>query len=284
MVGAPLTASVLEKNSSKLQVLFFDVGQGDCIYLRTPHGKSYFIDFGNADIHSASSRAERTALPFLRAEGETDIIAGFISHMHRDHFGGGSALLEQANMSEIFSSGERSHEKLASKLDADARKKATHLRILAAGDTIHLDEDVTLYTLHPTRPTMTGLHTNYGIHANDGSLTFKIVYGKTSMLFLGDIEARDEREMVREYGDFLHCDVVKVAHHGSLTSSSKELTRAARATYAVISVGAHNRFGHPAAAIVKRWMTSGTRVLRTDRDGAVLLTSDGRRVSRYAWR
>jgi competence protein ComEC len=284
VTGLPLSASVLERHANNLQVLFFDVGQGDCIYLRTPQGKSYFIDFGSADIYSASARAEQTALPFLRAEGETDVLGGFISHMHRDHFGGGSALLEHANMSEIFSSGERSNEALARSLENNALTKATRLRVLAAGDTIHLGDDVTLYTLHPTRSALRGLHTNYGMHANGGSLAFKVVHGSTSMLFLGDVEANDEREMMREYGDLLQSDVVKVAHHGSLTSSSKELTQATLAKYAVISVGAHNRFGHPAPAIVKRWMNAGARVLRTDRDGAILLVSDGERVSREDWR
>lgn len=283
LLGAPLSASVLARNSEALQVLFFDVGQGDCIYLRTPQGYSYFIDFGSADIMGASARAEQTALPFLRAEGMTDVMAGFISHMHRDHFGGGSALLERAHIGEIFSSGERSSTPLASFLERDARKGNTRLRTIALGDTIHLGDSVTLYTLHPSRAAASGLHTRYGLHPNNGSLAFKVVYSRTSLLFLGDVERDDELQMVSQYGAFLHSDVVKVAHHGSLTSSSKELTSSAQAKYAVISVGVHNRFGHPSPAILKRWMSAGTTVFRTDRDGAILLTSDGHTVRREQW-
>jgi competence protein ComEC len=119
------------------------------------------------------------------------------------------------------------------------------------------------------------------IHA--GMLVVKVIYRNTSFLFLGDVERSQEEKLLSTYGSFLHSNVVKVAHHGSATSSSLNFIAATHPNFAVISVGEHNLFGHPSLAIVKRWMTSGATVLRTDKDGAVLFTSDGNRVERKMW-
>lgn len=287
MLRVPLSDSVLEANAGKLQVLFFDVGEGDCIYFRTPGGNSYLVDFGRMEL-SGTARAEQTVLPFLRAENSTDLMAGFISHMHDDHFGGAPTILEHASVAQLFTSGERAHERLATTLERDAHKKQTAMRVLTLGDTVELDSSggtpVTLYTLHPTRFELTGLHANYGLNSNNASLAFKLVYGQTSFLFLSDVAPSDERDMVRTYGSFLASDIVKVAHHGSVTNSSPEFVEAARAKFAVISVGSNNRFGHPAPAVVKRWMACGATVRQTDRDGAILLASDGNGVKQVDWK
>jgi competence protein ComEC len=156
--------------------------------------------------------------------------------------------------------------------------------VLSRGDTVQLDSEVTLYVLHPDRHVLNGLLTAYGQHINTGSLAFKVVYRSTSVLFLGDIERSEEESLVETYGDFLHSNIVKVAHHGSQTSSSREFVERTHPEFAVISVGEHNLFGHPSTAVLKRWNTNGATVCRTDLQGAVLLVSDGSRVDRAGWR
>ena len=277
------TDSVLARNADKLQVLFFDVGQGDCILIHTPSGKSYFVDFGPIG-QNQNSQAERIVLPFLRAENATSIEAGFISHMHRDHFGGALAIAQNCSIGSIFTSGERVSEPLSRELDRTARDKHIDLRVLSRSDTLQLDSDITLYVLHPDRHVSKALSTEYGQNIHSGMLAFKLVYRKTSFLFLGDIERGEEEEMKASYGNFLHSNVVKVAHHGSLTSSSKEFIATANPEFAVISVGERNLFGHPSKAVVKRWMTDGATVCRTDLDGALLFVSDGIKVNRADWR
>ena len=283
LLHAAFTDSVLDKNEGKLQVLFFDVGQGDCILIHTPSKKSYFVDFGTVSRND-NAVADRTALPFLRAENATNIEAGFISHMHLDHFGGAPTIVENCNVGEIFTSGERVSDSHARLLDRDTREHHVACHLLSRGDTLHLDSEVTLYVIHPDHHVLESSLTAYGQHINSGSLAFKLVYRNTSFLFLGDVERSEEEEMRESYGDFLHSNVVKVAHHGSLTSSSRDFVAATNLKYAVISVGEHNRFGHPAPAIVKRWMTEGAKVFRTDHDGAVLLASDGDKVTPVDWR
>ncbi len=281
-IGVPFSNSVLARNEGKLQVMFFDVGQGDCILLHTPAGKNYFIDFGKANYSGAA--IEQAALPFLRAEDIMRIDAGFISHMHVDHYGGAPAVLEHCSVGALYSSGERVPGFLARQLDTEANSFRVLTRVLARGDTLQLDSDLVLYVTSPDPHVRTSELTDYGENIHNGMLAFKLVYRHTSFLFLGDLERSDEEAMLANYGSFLRTNVVKVAHHGSLTSSSRAFIAGASPQYAVISVGEYNHFGHPAPAIVRRWMAGGASVLRTDRDGAVLLVSDGNEVRRVNWK
>ena len=283
MLSVPFSNSVLAKNEGKLQVLFFDVGQGDCILLHTPSGKSYFVDFGRVNLNG-NAAIERTAIPFLRAEDITQVAGGFISHMHTDHFGGAPALLKNCNVSSLMTSGERVGDRTARLLDTISREQHTQLCVLSRGDTLHLDKDITLYFLHPDRNVLEQKLTAYGQNIHSGMLAFRLVYRNTSFLFLGDVERSEEEEMLADYGSLLKSNVVKVAHHGSLTSSSKEFVAATHPDYAVISVGEHNHFGHPSPAIVKRWMAAGANVSRTDLDGAELFVSDGDLVNKVDWK
>jgi competence protein ComEC len=282
-LGIPFANSVLEKNEGKLQVLFFDVGQGDCILIHTPEGKNYFVDFGRIDMEG-NANIERTALPFLRAEDISQIDGGFISHMHTDHYGGAPVLLENCSVSSLMTSGERVTGPTARLLDTLSQAQHTRLRVLSRGDSLRLDTNITLYVLYPDRHVPEAKLTEYGENIHSGMLAFRLVYRNTSFLFLGDAERKGEEEMLASYGDQLHSNVVKVAHHGSLTSSSKDFVAVTNPQYAVISVGEYNHFGHPAPAIMKRWTTNGSEVYRTDLDGAVLLVSDGNRVEKVDWK
>jgi competence protein ComEC len=114
---------------------------------------------------------------------------------------------------------------------------------------------------------------------NDNSFVLRITYGARAMLFVGDAEREEERDLVALGAPALRADVLKVGHHGSRTSSSDELLAAVRPAEAVVSVGARNRFGHPAAETLSALARAGARVWRTDRDGAVVATTDGERLT-----
>jgi competence protein ComEC len=111
---------------------------------------------------------------------------------------------------------------------------------------------------------------------NDNSIVLRIAYGTRAVLFMGDAERDEEADLLRLPPERLRADVLKVGHHGSRTSSSPELLRAVAPSEAVISVGARNRFGHPHRPTLDALAAAGARVWRTDRDGAVVVRTDGR--------
>ncbi len=130
------------------------------------------------------------------------------------------------------------------------------------------------YVLSPMKPFLSGTLSD----PNNNSIVIRLVYDKDSFLFTGDLGNEGEQRVLAS-GRKLGSDVLKVGHHGSGTASSNEFLKAVHPTYAVISVGAKNRYGHPAAATLDRLAAEGIRTFRTDLDGAVIFTSDGINIS-----
>jgi len=125
-----------------------------------------------------------------------------------------------------------------------------------------------------------------GASDNDASVVLRLVHGSTRILFTGDIEAVAERWLARYYEGLLQSEVVKVAHHGSGTSSRNYFVEqaATRGGTAVVSVGKRNRFGFPAPEVVRRWQAADMHVVLTARRGAIWFRSDGDRFARVPWR
>lgn len=261
----------------KLTVMFFDVGQGDAALIHTPGGKNYMIDFGGRSF-SGRSQVERNVLPFLRAEGITHVDGAFISHMHYDHYAGLEVLLKDGKVDRIYSCGEKTENLTAYSLDSLTYHRNIPIALLSQGDVIS-DDDVKLYVLSPKSKS----DVTKG-EANHRSLILKLVYKNSSFLYLADAERDAEEEIARTYGSFLKSDVVKIAHHGSKTSSTQDIVTVSKPKYAVVSVGEHNSFGHPSTSVLERWYKSGARVLSTAHDGAVIFQSDGDEVSLVNWK
>jgi competence protein ComEC len=138
-----------------------------------------------------------------------------------------------------------------------------------AGDRIKLDHDLSIEVLSPGEPQSA----KSGTDINNNSLVIKISYGRRSFIFAGDAELEEQRELLRAEAD-LKADILKVPHHGS-RSMLPELFEQVQPEAAVISVGAHNTFGHPAQSTLDMLCQAGTRVYRTDLDGAVIIRTDG---------
>ena len=112
----------------------------------------------------------------------------------------------------------------------------------------------------------------------------RMQYGNISILFTGDAEEDAEQEMVVRYRDFLQSTLLKTGHHGSKTSSTQEFLDCVQPKYAVISAGRYNKFGHPSPEVVARLRAMQTEVYRTDEEGAIILETDGKVLSRVDWR
>jgi len=143
-----------------------------------------------------------------------------------------------------------------------------------AGTAWRTDDGVSLTFLGPTLPLITGSRNDI----NNNSLVFRLQYKSSRMLFTGDAGSEAEQRIL-DAGYDLHADVLKVGHHGSAYSSSPEFIDAVHPKYAIVSVGRHNLFGHPAPSTIATLQRFGARILRTDRNGAVVVTSDGGRFS-----
>jgi len=262
-------------HTQSLKVTFLDVGQGDAAVIETPGGRVVLIDTGGTSATSGNIDQNQGRLvvePYLRHEGVSHIDAILLSHPHADHIGGADTLINDIPTDLIVDNGEPTEPPLEQKILADAAAKHTAYRQANRGQTIDLGEGVRAEILAPTEAERDR------DRPNNCSIVVRLVYGKTTFLFMGDAEKAEEEELL-SLGSRLKCDVLKVGHHGSNTSSIADFVAAAHPSIAVISVGAHNRYGHPGDEVIQRLKGSGARVDRTDQEGAVTCTSDGETVT-----
>lgn len=247
-----------------LSVLFFDVGHGDAALIGLPNGKQLVIDTGRARRNKRSNVISR----HLEHLGRDTVDAVILTHPHSDHTGGLSGLQHSATLSTLYSNSGPGH--------------TPHVS-LVAGDALHLDPTVRIRVLAPTRWMLT--HTN----VNNHSIIILIEYGETRFLFLGDAERDAERALISRYAALLPgSEVIKVAHHGSSTSSTKYLLDAItrereNVEVAVISSGRGGEYGLPDEDVVDRWRHVAERVHLTARSGALWLYSNGRKINDRAW-
>lgn len=266
-----------------VDVLFFDVGQGDAALVRTPSGRNLLIDAGRQEPGYSSARY--VLLPYLRAAGVDTLHAVLLSHPHADHIGGMPDLLESLPVAGIYHPGQRHDSGLFRRYRETARRLGVPLRALSAGDQLQVDPAIRLQVLGPARHTDTRRTGNAPAEvSNEGSLVIRLVYGETSFLFMGDAETPAELDLVRRYGNLLGSDLLKAGHHGSADATSAPLLRAVRPSDAVISAGNRNPFGHPHPQTLERLSRMGVRTWITARDRALLFRSDGQAVRRVNWR
>ena len=277
-----LWSSVLTgAHTPRFDVIFFDIGHGDAALVTLPNGRHLLIDAGGRDAFS--DQGARTLLPHLERFGIRRLNAVVVTHPHSDHLGGLPALLRAAPVHRVLHNGQE----YASTLFAETTHLLDSLGVahqaVGAGDTIALDPSVLLQVLAPEATGATDED------ANNASVVLRLVYDQTTFLFTGDVEAEAEQRLVARYGAILQSDVVKVAHHGSRTSSTPALVEhatpdTAQATMAVVSVGSSARFDLPDEEVLWRWQARGATVWTTVRQGAIWLRSDGQSVHRVEWR
>jgi competence protein ComEC len=248
------------------------IGQGDSSLIDLPDGRLILVDAGGSPDGGADPGA-RVVLPVLRARRRTRLDIVVLTHPHPDHFGGLLAVLNAVEVGEIWDSGQGALEG-AGPVYAELRRvaQARDIPIRGPRDLCDRRQDfggALLRVLGPC-PDFTR-----GRGANDNSIVFSLRFGKRSLLFTGDAETSEERELLASRRPLLAADVLKVGHHGSRTSSSSDLLEAVHPRLATISCGVRNRFGHPVPHIVARLASYGATVLRTDRDGALQIQTNG---------
>ena len=251
-----------------LKITFLDVGQGESAFIEFPGGKRMLIDGGGMAAGDFDI-GERVIAPFIWNKRVMGIDYIALSHPNSDHYNGLPFILRNFRIGEIWESGiEEGSEGYADFKAAAEESGGLHKRAWD-GDRLAVN-DVTVEVLNPPK----GYEPRDDRGANNGSLVLKMVYGKTSFLFTGDIEKEAECQLLSK-NDELKSTVLKAPHHGSLTSSTIEFLNAVKPEKAVFSVGYKNRFGFPKEDVIKRYKYINTDIYRTDRNGAIMAVSDG---------
>ncbi len=277
-----------------LEVVFLDVGEGDCIFVRTRTGRTVLIDGGGSANPERTSRVgETVVLPFLLDNGVTSLDTIIATHGHTDHVQGLIPVMDKLEVKNLIlpevpglsEQIEQSDQLLQSwnsgfedLLDI-AMRKDINVALCSKGDIIHLDEDTCLNVMNPPNPSEAGNYiSNVAITSSDAfnntSLVVKLVCDDVKILFTGDAGSEVEDRLLEEGAD-IKADVIKIAHHGSRTSTGIPFLNSVNPIAAVICVGSNN-FGHPSQKVISGLTDAGIMIFRTDTDGAVVIRMGGK--------
>lgn len=245
----------------QLEVRFLDIGQGDAALVR--YGDAAMLIDGGKVKHNQRlvSRLKELSVDHLDAV--------ICSHPDEDHCGGLAAVLANTPTSAFYCSVDSWHTKAFSDVVSYVQAQDLAVTVPQTGDSFALG-DASVAFLGPVA--------DYGDDPNEGSLVVRVSYGETSFLFTGDMGFEAEDDMLSAGVD-VSATVLKVAHHGSAGSSSREFLAAVHPQYAVISVGADNDYGHPTEAALQRLAETGAEIYRTDLLGEITAVSDGASIT-----
>ncbi len=251
--------SAQAENNGKLSVYFLDVGQGDSSLIIFGD-KTILIDAGEIDMGDR-------VVNDLRELGVTRIDLLVATHPHSDHIGGMQKVLDNFAIGQVLDSGiphtSVIYERFLEKID----KKNIPYKLAVQGDTIDLDPALRIVVLSPPAR-------RYGDDLNTNSIMLRISYGTINFLFTGDAGSEAETALSKS-GYALDAQILKVGHHGSMYSSSPAFIERVHPETAIISLGRDNPYGHPHKQAVDILTQAGAAIYRTDRDGTILVRSDG---------
>ncbi len=256
--------AVLAETRTGLKVAFLDVGQGDAIFIEAPNGNQLLIDGGP---NKTVLRELAKQVPFY----DRSIDGIILTHPHLDHYGGLIDALDNYQINFEMDSGNNNPESKGFDVYVKKLEEEKAKRIFAKrGMRVNLDKEIYLDILLP-------IINKEGMSAHDEMVVTRLVYGNNSFLLTGDMEDNFENFLL-SFGDSLKSDVLKIGHHGSLTSTSESFLGWVKPSLAIISVGKNNKYGHPKKEIIDRLEKFEIPVLRTYEKGTIVLKSDGEKV------
>jgi competence protein ComEC len=264
---------LLTKN--ELNVMMIDVGLGDSFLIRFPDGETALIDAGEASMNF--DNGGKIILPLMNHLNIPVIDYAFVSHIDSDHYSGFVSLIQAGKIKRIYKP------ELDTSLTRDIRFenfiKKQNIPITYYNKNVIKIGNARVFILNNRY-----MHFRKNNSNNDKSSLLKVVYGKTSFLFTGDLGKTAEKYYSSLYNINLRSDVLKVSHHGSKYCSSFNILNYIQPHFALISAGIKNKFHHPSKEVLERLRMFNANILRTDKLGAVLLKSDGNSVSQIKWK
>jgi competence protein ComEC len=261
-----------EINENDLQVHYIDVGQADCILIRVPTKdglKNMLIDAGTSDGYK-----QQVILDYLDGQGVETLEYMIVTHPHADHNAAALKVLKTYSVKNlILPECETSQKTWLNMLEWLDEQKKEYIPS-EVGDTYQIG-DASFEILGP-------VDTSKVKDPNDYSVVIRMDYGETSFLFTGDAEEASEKAMLAANdASKFKCDVLKLGHHGSESSTSDAFLKAADPSLGIIMSGGGNEYGHPDKVVVDRLTAAGVEILRTDLEGTIVICSDKKEVYRY---
>lgn len=253
--------------NDQIRVHFIDVGQGDCSLI-TGNDFAMLIDSGISD------NAERI-LAYLNEIGVSQLDCVVCTHPHSDHIGAMADIIGAYSPGTIILPDIAYDSTAYSKLDAAIAFANVNVIYPTPDSSYRLGENGAYFTI--LGPIDLGDTSDPDFEINNVSVVLKVNHGHNSFLFTGDIEEVAERDLISS-GQDITATVLKVPHHGSVTSSSEDFISAVKPKYAVIQCGAENEYGHPHDAVIRRLSRHNADIFRTDLDGTIVATSDGESI------
>lgn len=261
LLGLMLVA-LPHRAAGTLSIHFIDVGQADSILIKTPGSQSILVDGGNVSDG-------RLVVDYLRSHGVKRLAAIVATHPHEDHIGGLAAVLHAFPVSTVYMPDVVYQDRTYGEfLQAVGDSGAKRIRA-RAGVSMDAGPGVSARFLAPNGEHYSDL--------NDYSAVLKVTYKQTAFMLEGDAGAVSEEEMLAGK-DSLQADLLKVGHHGSSSATTLKFLEAVSPRYAVISVGAGNKFGHPTLQTLSRLASKMVEVYRTDTSGTIVAASDGKAI------
>lgn len=277
----PLSAA---STGGRLRIDFLDVGQGDAALITTPNGTTILVDGGGRPsfgtklmqpngetqifVPDTNSVGETVVSEFLWEKGLSRIDFIVPTHADFDHIDGLNDVAENFSVQTAFVGRTPANDAEFKHFAEILKKRGVPMVKISRGEVLEID-GIKLEVLHPVFDA-----DPKAVWDNNNSLVFRLIYGSRSFLLTGDIEAKTEK-LLSEKPETLVADVVKVAHHGSKTSSTEDFVSATQAKFAVISVGRESQFGHPHPQPLERWQRAKAQILITGEKGTITFNTDG---------
>ncbi|MCI8273908.1 MAG: DNA internalization-related competence protein ComEC/Rec2 [Clostridia bacterium] len=267
-----LISIIIYKIPKDLKIYFIDVNQGDATLIVTPYNQKILIDGGGSSTYNIGKNILE---PYLLDRKINCIDYIILSHMDEDHVKSSLYLLQEIKVNNVIIGKQFENSQNYKEFIKIVKEKKINVQVVEAGQRINIEKNLYFDVLWPNSNKVISEN-----NINNNSLVCKMIYKDFSILFTGDIEEVAEKAIVEEYigTNTLKSTILKVAHHGSKSSSSKDFLDKVKAKIALIGVGANNIFGHPNNEVLERLNEVGSKIYRTDEYGEIIIKSNGKNI------
>lgn len=243
-------------SSGDMYVHFIDVGQGDSIFIEFANNETMLIDAGEKDQSDK-------IVTYIFEQGHDTLDYVIATHVHSDHIGGMAEVLNNFKIKNFYMTEAKATTKTYDNMMLAVKDSKANVHYVSTGDMIINEDNLVVEVIAPNK---------VGKDQNNNSIVVKLRYDDNDFLFTGDME--NEEDVVG-----MKCDVLKVGHHGSETSTSEKFLDEVEPDYAVISCGLHNSYNHPSDKTLNMLESRGIKIFRTDIQGTIVFKSNGKDIS-----